>query len=43
MPHYLPGENPFVDETAKRLGLPKDATLGGAETALPEFKDRLKQ
>jgi hypothetical protein len=43
VPHYLPGENPFVDETAKRLGLPTDATLGGAETALPEFKDRLKR
>jgi hypothetical protein len=43
VPHYLPGENPFVDETAKRLGLPTDATLGGADTALPEFKDRLKR
>jgi hypothetical protein len=41
VPHYLPGENPFVDETAKRLGVPADATRGGAETAMPEYKDRL--
>ncbi len=43
VPHYLPGENPFVDETAKHLGVPPDATRGGAETAMPEYADRLKR
>lgn len=43
VPHYLPGQNPFVDETANHLGVPTEATMGGAETAMPEFKDRLKR
>jgi hypothetical protein len=43
VPHYLPGENPFVGDLAKRLGIPVDATLGGADTALPEYKDRLRK
>jgi hypothetical protein len=43
VPHYLEGENPFVGEVAKTLKIPVEATLGGAETALPEYKDRLKK
>jgi hypothetical protein len=43
VPHYLEGTNPFVGEQAKRLGIPVDTTLGGAETALPEYKDKLKR
>ena len=43
VPHYLEGANPFVGEHAKKLGVPVEATLGGAETALPEYKDRLKR
>jgi len=43
VPHYLEGTNPFVGEEAKRLGIPVEATLGGAETALPEYKDRLRK
>jgi hypothetical protein len=42
-PHYREGENPFIGEHAKALGIPVEATLGGAETALPEYKDRLKK
>jgi hypothetical protein len=42
VPHYLPGQNPFVGEHAKKLGIPVEATLGGAETALPEYRDRLR-
>lgn len=41
VPHYLPGQNPFPGEEAKRLGIPTEATLGGAATALPEFRERL--
>ena len=42
VPHYLGGENPFIGEQAKRLGVPVEATLGGEETALPEYRDRLR-
>jgi len=43
VPHYLPGQNPFPGEQAKKLGIPAEATLGGAETALPEYRDKLKR
>jgi hypothetical protein len=43
VPHYLDGQNPFVGEHAKQLGIPVDATLGGAETAYPEYKDKLRR
>src|SRR5690606_8735340 len=42
VPHYLEGQNPFIGEHAERLGIPVEATLGGAETALPEYRDRLR-
>ena len=42
VPHYLPGQNPYVREFAERYGLPFEATLGGAETALPEYQERLR-
>jgi hypothetical protein len=42
VPFYLEGENPFVGERAGHLGVPVEATLGGAETALPEYKERLR-
>ena len=43
VPHYLEGTNPFIGEHARKLGIPVDATLGGAETALPEYKETLKK
>jgi hypothetical protein len=43
VPHYLEGQNPFVGEEAKRLGIPTGATLGGADTALPEYRDKLRR
>jgi hypothetical protein len=42
VPFYLAGENPFVGERAEHLGIPVEATLGGAATALPEYKERLR-
>src|ERR1051325_3916812 len=42
VPHHLPGENPFLD-AGVRLGVPKAALPGGAETAYPEFVNRLQQ
>ena len=37
IPHYLPGENPMLEEYAARYDLPLDAIRGGIETAMPEF------
>jgi hypothetical protein len=37
------GDNPFLHEYADRHHIPFEATRGGAETALPEYMDRLKE
>jgi len=42
VPHYLPGQNPFLGEFAETYGLPRAATRGGAHTALPEFAETLR-
>jgi hypothetical protein len=41
-PHFLPGKNPYIDDTAKMLGLPREAIRGGAETVYPEYRKKLK-
>ncbi len=41
VPHYLPGENPFLKEYGERYKVPFTATRGGAETALPDYLDVL--
>ena len=41
VPHPLPGQNPYLGEFAKKHNLPPEATRGGAETALPEFRKKL--
>jgi hypothetical protein len=43
MPHYLPGKNPYVGETAKKLGLPIEAVKGGAETLYPAYREKLRK
>jgi hypothetical protein len=43
VPHYLPGENPFVHEFADQSGIPLEATMGGAETMYPEFMLKLRR
>jgi hypothetical protein len=43
VPHFLPGENPFIAEFANKLGIPPAATLGGAETMYPEFQKKMKE
>jgi hypothetical protein len=43
VPHYLPGENPFVTETAEIYHLPIEGLQGGAETMYPEFREQLGQ
>ncbi len=42
VPHYLPGENPFLNEYADQYHLPREAVLGGAETMYPEYQTKLK-
>jgi len=42
VPHYLPGQNPFTSEFGEAHGLPREATRGGAATALPEFAETLR-
>ena len=42
VPHYLPGQNPFLDDFAAEHGLPVEAARGGAQTALPEYAERLR-
>ena len=42
VPHYLPGQNPFLTEFGERYCLPREATRGGAATALPEFGETLR-
>jgi hypothetical protein len=38
VPHYLPGENPWLREFAETYGLPYEAARGGAETLYPEYR-----
>ena len=40
-PHYLPEQNPFVDELTKKYGIPRDVILGYPETLYPEYRLRL--
>jgi len=42
VPHHLPGQNPFLAEFGEAYGLPREATRGGAATALPEFAETLR-
>ena len=42
VPHYLPGENPFLTDFGAKNHVPEDATRGGAATMYPEFAKRLR-
>jgi hypothetical protein len=42
VPHYLPGENPWMAEYAATHKLPQEVTLGGAAQMYPEYRARLK-
>lgn len=41
VPHFLPGQNPYLDEFAIEFGIPIEATRGGAETALPDYRAKM--
>jgi len=42
VPHYLPGENPWLTETAFKFKVPLQAWRGFAETLYPEWYDKAK-
>ncbi|HET8698455.1 MAG TPA: hypothetical protein VFO94_13260 [Gammaproteobacteria bacterium] len=42
VPSFLPGQNPFLREFAETHRLPYEATRGGAQTALPEYEEKLR-
>ena len=41
VPHWLPGTNPYLEEFAKQQGVPVEATSGGPETLLPEYRKKV--
>ena len=42
VPHYLPGENPFLGETTRHYNIPLETVRGGAATMYLEYRKRLK-
>ena len=42
VPNFLPDQNPFIREFAETHNIPFEATQGGAETALPEYAEKLR-
>lgn len=43
VPHYLPGENPFLQALRNRYGLPPGEPTGGPATMFSEYRDRLRE
>src|SRR5213594_1040207 len=42
VPHYLPGENPYLFSATTHFGVPEIAVRGGPETMYPDFLSKLK-
>ena len=42
VPHYLPGENPWIGEFAAKHAMPEGGVRGGAETLLPDWRPGAK-
>ena len=42
VPHFLPGQNPFLKDFADKYGLPFEAVWGGAETTYPEYQSKVE-
>jgi hypothetical protein len=41
VPHWLPGENPDLEEFAKEQRVPPEAMRGGVDTMLPEYRKKV--
>ncbi len=42
VPHYLPGENPYLKDVRARYGLPADVPTAGPQTMYPEYQKTVK-
>ncbi len=42
VPHYLPGEHPFLKLHSEKYECPFEACQGGADTMYPEYRERLR-
>ncbi len=42
VPHYLPGQNPYLTEYSTMRRIPFEASRGGAETMYPEYQRKLQ-
>jgi len=43
VPHFLPGENPFLGDFSEKFGLPLEAVFRGAEATYPEYMPRIEE
>jgi len=41
VPHYLPGQNPFLSDFGKKYQIPMEANQGGAATMYPEMQKKI--
>ncbi len=42
VPYYLPGKNPFIEDFAKKYGLPFEAVFAGAAATYPEYEPKVE-
>jgi len=42
VPHFLPEQNPFIDELSNEFHVPREATLGYVETLYPDYRKKIK-
>jgi len=43
VPAHQPGQNPFLKEPTRKLGIPDDTIYAGAASMYPEFRDKVKK
>jgi len=41
VPHFLPGENPFLNDLQRDYNIPAEAIVGGAKTMYPDYRKQL--
>ncbi len=41
VPHYLPGENPFLTDWTSEFGIPEEAARGYRETLYPDYQMKI--
>ena len=43
VPHFLPGENPFLEDFSRKFGLPFPAVFAGADSTYPEYMETIEE